>query len=302
MECPPLTRRDIAFLLVAICAVTHGLRAQNKSDFSTTSPSVDSSEVNWYKVGAVSAIAVSGLGASYYYVSNVWWKEDARSFHFDSGPDLHYALNLDKAAHFYGGMIGSMAFKDGLRWAGVKELPAHLLGAAFSSVVQVGIEMKDGYAPRWGFSLWDVGSGALGALYPTAQHYLPAFHAVDVKFSYWNRTNRYYENHPTGQWNDDYINQTYWASFKVWEILPVSARDYWPKWLSIAVGFSLDETTDGLGGGNVEVYLAPDLDITALIPDNSPILSVIAKYLNYLKFPSPALRFSPSFRFHPLYY
>ncbi len=292
-------RHSIAFVDERMCASLVSISAL---DAEENSHDGDSSRIVPWKLGVVSGVALGALGASYIYVRNVWWKEDAQSFHFDSGPDLHYALNLDKAAHFYGGMIGADAFKDGLLWSGVRELPAHLVGAAFSALVQVGIEMKDGYAPRWGFSLYDVGSGSLGALYPTAKRYLPVFGAVDVKFSYWKRTNRYFEYHVTGQWNDDYINQTYWASVKVHDLLPASLQSWWPKWLALAVGFSLDESTDGEGGGNLEIYLSPDLDLTALFPTAGPFLSRVLHYLNYIKFPAPGIRFAPSFRFHPVYF
>lgn len=56
-------------------------------------------------------IVSSSLGAvlygSYYYIENVWWSEKKTNFHFDNGADLTYALNVDKAGHFMGGLQAS---------------------------------------------------------------------------------------------------------------------------------------------------------------------------------------------------
>ena len=39
------------------------------------------------------------------------------------------------------------------------------------SSIQLAIEMKDAYAPYWGFSKWDLALGSTGALWPVAQYY-----------------------------------------------------------------------------------------------------------------------------------
>ncbi len=258
--------------------------------------------VNTLRFALVSAAAVSTLGASYWAVKNSWWSEQPSAFHFDAGPDLKYALNLDKAAHFFGGAIGADAFSDAMQWARMERRDALLYGAGFSSFVQLAMEVKDGFAPRWGFSPWDVGCGMAGSLYPFLQDVSPVFRHIDLKMSYWKRSNRYYEYNPHGTWNDDYVNQTYWLSFGVHHLLPRTLRPWWPAFLAIAVGAGIDETTDGGGGGKVELYLALDVDVRELIPTTSPFWRGVLHYLNYVKFPAPAIRIAPGIIWYGVYF
>ena len=43
--------------------------------------------------------------------------------------------------------------------------------------------MKDAYAPYWGFSIWDFGSGSIGALVPVAERYWQPMKYIDFKMS-----------------------------------------------------------------------------------------------------------------------
>ena len=84
------------------------------------------------------------------------------------------------------------------------------------------VEVKDGYAPYWGFSKEDLIIGSAGAFLPIAQHYSHPLNAFDVKFSYWKRHNTYWDlEQQRGKtpykyaWQDDYVNQTYWLSIDI---------------------------------------------------------------------------------------
>jgi hypothetical protein len=254
------------------------------------------------RFGIVSAAAVSTLGAAYYAVKNSWWSEHPMKFHLDNGPDLKYALNLDKAAHFFGGNLGADLFSDALQWSHFERREALLYGAAFSSFVQLTMEIKDGFAPAWGFSVLDVGSGMLGSLYPWLQDAVPVMSNFDLKMSYWKRSNRYYEYTENATWNDDYINQTYWVSAKMHNLLPPTWRKYWPSFLALAAGIGIDETTDHVGGGNIELYLALDVDMMEVLPSSSPLWTTIRHFLNYIKFPAPAIRLTPSVIWYGVYF
>ena len=76
------------FLLPAI------LQAQN-----------DSISIHKGRLVLVGSSAASVLGGSYLYVQKSWWSDIATEFHFDDGSDLRYALNVDKAGHFFGGVL-----------------------------------------------------------------------------------------------------------------------------------------------------------------------------------------------------
>ena len=61
------------------------------------------------------------LGGSYLYIQNSWWSDKQIPFHFDDGSDLTYALNVDKAGHFMGGLQAADIFTSSMRWAGMDE-------------------------------------------------------------------------------------------------------------------------------------------------------------------------------------
>ena len=46
--------------------------------------------------------------------------------------------------------------------------------------------MKDAYAPYWGFSIWDFGTGSVGSFWPVFQEYYRPAQAIGFKFSYFN--------------------------------------------------------------------------------------------------------------------
>ena len=74
----------------------------------------DSNLVNKNRVILVSSSLAAYFGASFYYVHNTWWSDVSNDFHFDPGNDLVYALNVDKAAQFFGGVYSSDIFSIGI--------------------------------------------------------------------------------------------------------------------------------------------------------------------------------------------
>jgi hypothetical protein len=279
------------------------LRAGNVAiDSALHRPDTASAHINAFRFGLVSAGAMSSLVASYIYIRNSWWSENPQKFHLDNGPDMQYALNLDKLGHVFGGAITADVFGGALRWSGVPEEDSYLYAAAFSGFVQIAIEIKDGFAPRYGFSILDVASGVTGGFLPYAQRWSPFFAALDLKFSYWRRSERYWQNTNHANWNDDYINQTYWLSFRVHDLLPQAWKSWWPRFLELSIGASIDEHVDGAGGGHVELFIAPDIDLTAFVPHDSGILYSIFHFLNYIKFPTPAVRIMPHVTWFGLYF
>ena len=260
-------------------------------------------------------IAGSGLalalGTSYWYIQNSWWSDKQTSFHFDDGADLTYALNVDKAGHFMGGLQSADIFASSIKWAGMNKEKSLWYGAAFGSALQLAIEMKDAYAPYWGFSKWDLVLGSAGAFWPVAQHYNDHLEAVRFKFSYYKRSDIYWQlEEQRGKeinkysWHDDYSNQTYWAAFDVNHFLETCC---WPDWLNLAIGFGLDdsqylnENNTKIGGSN-EWYIALDYDLPKMFKNwDSPIAKKITYWLNYIHFPAPTIRIAPKVDFYFLF-
>jgi hypothetical protein len=310
---PGIAERDDGLRTISSLPVFEVERPVWNGDSTTPGRGVENGRVNGWRLALVCGAAASTLGASYIYLRNSWWKDDQIAFHFDGGPDLKYAVNLDKAAHFYGGLIAADLFYGALRWSNLSETAAIWTGVGLGAFVQIAIEMKDGYSPTWGFSVYDVGSGIAGSLFHAGQRSIPFMRNFDVKFSYAQHSDRYFHYLKTdgnGTWNDDYVNQTYWLSCKVNNFLPKRIEPYWPDWLALAVGVGVDETLTGYdpspsypsGKGNIELYLALDYDVTKILPFNSQVWEAVKHYLNYFKFPAPALRVTPYAIWYGLYF
>ena len=271
----------------------------------------DSLKLNKKRVFIVGSSLAGALGGSYLYVQNSWWSEKQEPFHFDDGADLTYALNVDKVGHFMGGLEAADVFSSSMKWAGMQEEQALWYGAAFGSGLQLAIEMKDAYAPYWGFSKWDLALGSAGSLFPVAQYYNDDLKAINFKFSYYKHSDIYWElDRQRGKepnkyaWQDDYPNQTYWLSVDVNHFTETCC---WPDWLNLAIGFGLDDTqylneNNTKMGGNNEWYIALDYDIPKMLKKwNSPTGKKVKHWLNYIHLPAPTIRISPKLEFYPLF-
>ena len=270
----------------------------------------DSTKINKGRVLVVSSSLAAVLGGSYLYVENSWWADKQTTFHFDDGADLTYALNVDKVGHFMGGLVAADFFSSSMKWSGMNEKKSLWYGAAFGSGLQLAIEMKDAYAPYWGFSKWDLALGSAGSFWPVAQYYNDDLKAINFKMSYYKRSNIYWDlDKQRGKetnkyaWQDDYPNQTYWVTFDVNHFVETCC---WPDWLNVAVGFGIDDTQYLNGGtkagGNNEWYIALDYDVPKMLKKwNSPTGKKVKHWLNYFHFPAPTIRISPKLEFYPLF-
>lgn len=248
--------------------------------------------LNGTRAAGVASLTLVAYGAAYWLIfARGWWQESGGHFHFEN--DFDYALNLDKFGHFAAGVLLGESFYEGYHWAGLTEFKSYLFAGLSAFATHVAIDVKDGFAPQWGFSVFDVLSGSLGGFLPMAERYVPLFKYIDLKWSYWINTDVYYDHSKTGVFTDDYVNQTFWVSLKPYRLLPRAARDYYPSWLAFAVGLSID---DGVFTGDPhpsrEVYVAMDYDLEAFRPQ-SRWARTLVKYLNYIKFPAPTLQVYP---------
>lgn len=275
-------------------------------------------KARFYGVASTSLLALAG---TYIYMKNAWWKDQKVSFHFDGGPglkdiftlgrDAKYAKSLDKLGHFYGGRIGGDLFSQAVRWSGKTDKQSYLWGGIFGTAVEFFIEIKDGYSPNWGFSVYDFMTGSLGSFYPYFQSRSKFLNALDCKFSYFRTDDYYFKSikRPSSAFIDDYMNQTYWFTFNPKRFKPQSK---WPKWLGISIGIGVDNKLNDyytgiitdysvLGKGGYEFFIAPDIDFTGLFPQK-PFWQRVAKMLNYIKFPAPTIRLSKKSKFFPVYF
>ncbi len=251
-------------------------------------------------VGGVLGATVVGL---HIYQRNAWWQDQRTSFHFQDDPD--YALNVDKAGHFFGGAFGSFLGQKSLEWSGASRETAVWGGFAMGALFELYVEFEDGYARDWGFSPGDAYADVIGAAWPVVQHYVPAASHLQPKFSYFP-SKSYRDGIHKGNAIDDYEGQTYWMGVHVHGLLPRSWQGYWPEWLGLAVGVSVrnmphfdqEHTT----ATERNLIIALDYDMTKIIPGDSWLLNALKEALNYIHFPAPAIRISPNYIAYGLYF
>lgn len=266
-----------------------------------------------------------------------WYKDYPLSgFHLfnDNGEWLQY----DKMGHFYTTYFETNITTGFYKWTGMEDNKAYLAGALTASMLQLTIEVFDGFSDKWGFSVGDFTANTLGAGLSVGQNYLWDEQRIKVKFSshftdysaydevVQNRAAELFGTTGPEKVLKDYNGQTTWLSVNPSMFMPDDTR--FPKWLMISGGYSVA----GLLGGYEnqwcedplmrpedcppedlidysaidryrQYYLSLDIDLSQ-IPVQSPYLKMIFEVLNIVKFPAPALEFNQGHgvKFKPLYF
>ncbi len=261
------------------------------------------------RTGLLFSSSVLTLGATYVYLEKRWWSEGYTNFHLDGGRDLRYSSNIDKFGHLMGGIFTANVYYGGFRWAGMSQRKAEWYALGATAFVQLSIEFKDGFSPRYGFSVVDVASGTLGGLWPMLQNRSAFLRDSQMKISYWQRTTKYFDQRGIKLQSfsiDDYINHTYWYSFSPRYVFGPKLKQKWPDWLQFSVGFGLDANTwspDLSGeGGLWEIYLAPDINLVKLFKPKKPFMRSVLHMLSYIKVPMPTLQLTPRPRLWGIYF
>lgn len=266
--------------------------------------------INPFKVGLVAAASSGALVGVYIYMQNVWWSDQSNTFKIDKGADLLYAKNMDKMGHFIGGTVTAELFGQAFQWAGMQKSNSYLYGGLAGVAIQGMIEIKDGYAPSYGYSIGDLAAGSIGSFLPLFQHHIPSANAFKIKLSYFRHDNYYYQVYPYAEIIDDYANQTYWLSASVNDLLPDNSRAerMWPDFLTLVGGWGVDETLNGYntgynlasnkGHGKYEYYLSIDIDWRKIIKQNTVFKRSVTYALNYIKLPLPTVRLGPTVQYH----
>ena len=274
----------------------------NKIDSVKVENEFPSHQINTTRLAILGATYTSTMIGIHIYQQNGWWKDNRAKFHFQE--DLKYGLWVDKIGHFYGSYTINYLISKSLQWANLSEEKALWIGAGGGLLFQTYVEMEDGFS-AWGFDrvdwLFDLG----GAAWMPLRYYVPYLNNFDLKFSY----------HPSdllgnpggigfkGQKHlmiDDYEGQTFWFSFKVNNMLPEKLKPYWPPFLCLAAGYGAREIA---GPTPHRIYfIALDLDMTKIIPTNTPFLKTLGEALNYIHLPLPAVQFSPNTVWYGLYF
>ena len=311
---------SLCITLLLLWLVAPGIRPVEAAE----EPSRDVEEAQKLRPGRLALIGGTGAVlhyAGFKYFDRAWYqgqKQDHIRWIRDWSGETY--LDLDKGGHFMGGILMAQTLTDAFIWSGFRPRPAAVLGTFASWAALLQIEMRDAYFDQWGFSIPDFVANTVGASIPLIHTWFPRTRAIRFKASYHpsdlylDRRQRTLDGKPrVDHLIDDYEGMTFWLTLSIEDFLPEQAAARWPDGLGLAWGYG----ATGLHGSNVkskgpnkrypdlpdaspELFFALDYDARSL-PGKGRFWSHVKKQLNWLHFPTPAIRFHPSWRFYLLY-
>ena len=277
----------------------------------TTNGAANDSQIHSTRLWLVGGtMAAANIGIMWYYYETFYSpRESDRSSWHTYNDWYNVDMNVDKLGHIWGSQAYTNTLYYLFRWTNMSENSSMYWSSGLSFLYQLEMEMTDAFYKKWGFSWWDLGANAFGAVLPNLQRTFKPLQSFNLKMSY----------HPSpalrNGWYDyvlkDYEGFTYWLAVSVHDLLPVAWKKYWLPWLGIAVGYGATNsifgrnkyasTADGKGAGDQEWYIALDYDLRKL-PGDSPFLKFLKEELNLIHFPAPTIRFTPSAIYYGLYF
>ena len=246
-------------------------------------------KINYLKFGAITGVTAGAFLWLHNYQKNAWWSGQRGAFHFQN--DWDYAMSADKTGHFFDGALIQAIYRGALEWAGFSPTASVWLGAAFSIAYMTDVEIEDGFATDWGFSMGDQICNVTGALYPVAQYYWKPLRSFNFKWSYLP-SEEITSGKKNGAFLDDYNGQTMWLSINVHDFLGKKAKNFWPDYLNVVTGYGVNHYTE-YDKRYADYYVGLDLNWERIIPGNSKFMIWFKNIINHFRFlPLPALRFN----------
>src|SRR6266550_2616541 len=251
---------------------------------------------------------VAGNAYLYHYFKKAWWSgERAPHFFFHADWDQEFR-DQDKFGHMLGGYHLARFGYAGLRSACVSEKKAIFWSAAYAAAFQLQIEIFDGQFKKYGFSYADMIANTAGQALAVMQELHPSWRVIKPTFSYhktqaMKNTDRGLIN-PELRPSLDYSGQTYWFAVDVDQLLPESAKPYWPSFIRFSAGHSVTDWINPETGNpqraKRKIVLSLDFDPEKL-PGNLPLWRSIKHTLSYYHFPAPSLELTPKLHLSPWY-
>jgi hypothetical protein len=255
------------------------------------------------RVIGVSSGLLVGTSSSLLALGTVWY-EDLGSQGFKFRDDFDHWMQMDKWGHAYSGYFINEQVYRLYRWSGVSREKSLLIGSAVSFGYLATFEVLDGFSSDWGFSWSDVAANTLGVgLFAVQEHF---WNEQRIRLKFGPGLSPYAQYRPQVLGSTiperllkDYNGQTYWLSFNPKSII---SMDFWPNWLNLAVGYSIDERLYGsessasvISGNSTLTFdsyrqylISLDIDLSKISVKNK-VLSGTLKTLNSLKVPFPSL-------------
>lgn len=256
---------------------------------SGSQKNVQKYRINYLKFGAITGVTAGAFLWLHNYQKNAWWSGQRGKFHIQN--DWDYAMSADKTGHFFDGALIQAIYRGAFEWAGFSPTASVWLGAAFSIAYMTDVEIEDGFATDWGFSMGDQICNVGGALYPVAQYYWKPLRSFNFKWSYYP-SEEITSGKKNGAFLDDYNGQTMWLSVNVHDFLGKKAKSFWPDYLNIVTGYGVNHYTE-YDKRYADYYVGLDLNWERIIPGNSKFMIWFKNIINHFRFlPLPALRFN----------
>ncbi len=270
---------------------------QTDSSLAQTDSSTSVNLTRLVIVGGTTAVAVTAI---HIYQQNSWWRDYRTSFHFRE--DLEYAMYMDKLGHLYASSVMTFVFSKSLQWCNMNEPSSLIWGAVGSTLFQTYVEIEDGFSAYWGFDRVDYAANLFGAWYPVLQYHVPVFKNFQFRFSYLPKNEGSAGAIPgqTKTMFDDYEGQTFWLTVTPKGLFSAKSLRWWPDWLAVAGGVAVRNNNSP--DRYLVWFLAPDLDMTKIIPQDTPFLRSLGEALNFIHFPMPAVQVSPGVVWYGLYF
>jgi len=232
--------------------------------------------------------------------------------------------HMDKWGHILATYHEANWVYRGALWTGMKRRNAIWTGVGVGMLLQSTIEVMDGFSVKWGFSWYDMAFNALGAGVFAGQEFAWNEQRITIKLS------NTFPNYPDDRvWSEDgsrsmtldqravdlfggpgyqrffkdYNGMSVWFSANLHSFMPRESR--FPKWLNLALGYSVGNVYAGYGyewekdgalyrldplqyPRHGQFLLSPDIDFKR-IPTRSLALKALFGALNFIKIPAPAL-------------
>jgi hypothetical protein len=228
--------------------------------------------------GLVGGMLIGTMIGSYYE----WWNRNHARFHFlHEGWFSDYSVGIDKVGHLYTGYFYFQTFRNFMLWGGYHPSTAFWWPFGLTTLFSIAIEVGDGRS-SWGFSMEDVASDIIGIGYGALQTQSPLLRNFNLKWSYVPSGGYRWPPHITA----NYDAHTYWLVVNVHNLLPDAIRDYWPEFLQLAAGYSVDDNQT-----RHEAVIGLDFNLNVFDVKND-VLRLLQSEISMIHLPAPAVKFT----------
>lgn len=246
--------------------------------------------IHFERVVLVGGATVGAFVVGHGLLNNLWWKGQKSRFHVNAEQDYYYALNADKIGHAYFAGAAATVYSDLMYWCGMDSVTAAWTGFGVAMTYQTYIEIRDGFSADYGFSWGDLSADLLGASIPIAKHYLPCLRDFDLQISFYPSS-----AFTSGGYNsiiDDYQSTAHWLAFHPHRLLSRSWQEWYPPWLGLAIGHSVNNLNSATGGQH-RFFVSLDFNV-AHIQGLPSWLQDVLRTIHLYHLPAPAVQVYPT--------